>query len=383
MPELSIIIPVYNSEKYLEKCLESIRAQTFSDFEVICINDGSNDKSGEICDYYAAIDSRFVVFHQNNSGVFAARKKGIENATGKYIAFIDSDDYVDSDLYERMLSSVGSHDVLLCGLFFDKANKKIYPNLPFGSYASKDELKFFFSNMIITDEQQIGVDGHSPNKLFKTDIMKNVVLNINHNLYFREDNEMIFRYLLECKSIIISDICGYHYVYNANSITNTVHNDFMVNLTVYYESLMEVFSLSEYCDVLQSDFQLRMMKDIIDIPIKLGFNSEIRFIKYFCPFPETFEENKVILYGAGEIGKSYFRHLKKINALPFMWVDKNKYYNYEDFKISSVDEMLAVSFDYVVIAVKQQNLADSIRQELTQCGVPDEKILWKKPVEIY
>ena len=77
MPELSIIIPVYNSEKYLEKCLESIRTQTFNDFEVICVDDGSVDNSGIICDRYAAFDARFKVIHQNNSGAAVARKNGI------------------------------------------------------------------------------------------------------------------------------------------------------------------------------------------------------------------------------------------------------------------------------------------------------------------
>lgn len=95
--KISIIIPVYNVEKYLEECINSILVQTFTDFEVLLINDGSKDRSGEICDEFAVKDNRIKVFHQENAGVSAARNKGIENAKGEWINFIDSDDYVEKN----------------------------------------------------------------------------------------------------------------------------------------------------------------------------------------------------------------------------------------------------------------------------------------------
>lgn len=100
-PRVSVIIPVFNAEKYLRPCLDSVRDQTLKELEIICIDDGSTDSSGNICDEYAAHDERFVVIHQPNAGQSAARNKGIELARGKYIAFLDSDDWADLEMCEK------------------------------------------------------------------------------------------------------------------------------------------------------------------------------------------------------------------------------------------------------------------------------------------
>ena len=98
-PLISVIVPVYKAEKYLPQCIESILAQTFTDFELLLIDDGSPDRSGEICDEYVRKDHRIRVFHQQNRGVSAARNLGLEQAVGEYIAFVDSDDYVLPDYW--------------------------------------------------------------------------------------------------------------------------------------------------------------------------------------------------------------------------------------------------------------------------------------------
>ena len=117
MPELSIIVPVYKVEKYLPKCIDSIQTQTFSDFELILIDDGSPDRCGEICDEYAAKDSRIVVIHQNNAGVSAARNAGLDIAKGTYIGFVDSDDWIEPNMYQLLVAAAEGHraDVSICG----------------------------------------------------------------------------------------------------------------------------------------------------------------------------------------------------------------------------------------------------------------------------
>ena len=118
MPELSIIVPVYKVEKYLSKCIDSILAQTFTDFELILIDDGSPDRCGEICDEYAAKDSRIIVIHQQNKGVSTARNAGLKIAKGKYIGFVDSDDWIEQEMYEQMLQTVkhNSAEIVTCGM---------------------------------------------------------------------------------------------------------------------------------------------------------------------------------------------------------------------------------------------------------------------------
>lgn len=117
MPELSIIVPVYKVEQYLHKCLDSILSQTFTDFELILIDDGSPDRCGEICDEYAAKDDRIIVIHQKNRGVSAARNAGLDIARGEYIGFVDSDDWIEPEMYDSMLAATKEKkiDVVLCG----------------------------------------------------------------------------------------------------------------------------------------------------------------------------------------------------------------------------------------------------------------------------
>lgn len=110
MPEISIIVPVYNVEKYLERCVRSILAQTFTDFELLLINDGSTDRSGELCDVLAKEDDRIRVVHKENGGASSARNVGIELARGTYLAFVDSDDWIAPNMYHSLLKLIKDHD---------------------------------------------------------------------------------------------------------------------------------------------------------------------------------------------------------------------------------------------------------------------------------
>ena len=120
-PKISVIVPVYNVEQYLPRCIDSILDQTFTDFELLLIDDGSKDKSGEICDNYAKKDSRIRVFHKENGGVSSARNLGLYNAKGKYIAFIDADDWVENE-YLRIMYKHGEEecaDIISSDFFLD------------------------------------------------------------------------------------------------------------------------------------------------------------------------------------------------------------------------------------------------------------------------
>ena len=120
MPKISIIIPVYKVEKYLEKCLDSVLNQTFSDFELLLIDDGSPDRSGEICDAFAAKDSRVIVIHQENGGPSKARNTGIEAAKGDYIGFVDADDYPEPQMYETLYRNITEYQADISIIGFTK-----------------------------------------------------------------------------------------------------------------------------------------------------------------------------------------------------------------------------------------------------------------------
>lgn len=126
-PKISVIVPVYNAEKYLHRCIDSILNQTFPDFELLLIDDGSKDQSGEICDEYAKKDSRVKVFHKENGGVSSARNVGIDNAVGEYICFCDSDDWVEKTWLLSFFERMCDNDMLITSFNIYENEKKVEP----------------------------------------------------------------------------------------------------------------------------------------------------------------------------------------------------------------------------------------------------------------
>ena len=127
MPLFSIIVPVYNVEKYINKCIDSVLAQTFTDFELILVDDGSPDGCSAVCDDYAEKDSRIKVIHKQNEGLINARKSGLAIADGKYIGFVDGDDWIESDTYENFAEMIKKYepDIVLSDFYYDYGNKLI------------------------------------------------------------------------------------------------------------------------------------------------------------------------------------------------------------------------------------------------------------------
>lgn len=129
---VSIIIPVYNVEQYLPECLSSILCQTYKDIEIILVNDGSTDRSGELCRAAAESDNRVVLIEQKNAGLSAARNAGLDRASGEYIMFVDSDDYVSPYMVETMLKSIEDADMVMCRFCITDGDRKFENSVDFG-----------------------------------------------------------------------------------------------------------------------------------------------------------------------------------------------------------------------------------------------------------
>ncbi|GGK60410.1 MULTISPECIES: glycosyltransferase family 2 protein [Flavobacteriaceae] len=153
---LSVIVPVYNVQEYLHNCIDSIINQTFHHLEIILVNDGSTDTSPQICDAYAKKDARIKVIHQKNTGVSVARNKGIEVATGNYITFVDSDDWLESTMYETMYTAAllkQSADVVMCDFTNIKkdSKEKISTNIRTGFYTKQQIIKELYPTLLVTE----------------------------------------------------------------------------------------------------------------------------------------------------------------------------------------------------------------------------------------
>lgn len=202
--KISVIVPVYNAEKYLRRCVDSILAQTFTDFELLLVDDGSTDASGKICDEYASADARVRVFHKPNGGVSSARNLGLDNARGEWIAFADSDDYVDCNWLDCMVSPIDKDcDLSCCGFHLHNSTDVAVTNKGVGLKGSNADL--------VDKLSQIGMMGSLCNKLFRRSIIKEYALKLDGRFVFREDEEFFFRYLVLCRKCISTETPSYHY----------------------------------------------------------------------------------------------------------------------------------------------------------------------------
>lgn len=221
MPKVSIIIPVFNVENYLERCLKSVICQSFKDIEIIIINDGSTDKSFEICKKFAEFDKRIILINQENSGVSAARNTGINIATGKYLSFVDSDDFIAPDMIEFLLNNLEKNntDIATCGMYdcyiqnnnkIKKiCNKKKYKN-NHGIINSHEALQEIFINgkvsLFIYD------------KLYKRELFNN--LRFSENIIY-EDAEIMPKIITRANKIFYNFVPKYYYLRHENSITSS------------------------------------------------------------------------------------------------------------------------------------------------------------------
>ena len=217
MSLISVIVPIYNSEPYLEKCLSSIKNQTYSNIEIIMIDDGSVDCSSSICEKYLKDDQRFVYIRQDNAGVSAARNHGLRIAKGDYIGFCDSDDWLEPDMYEVLYNMIEKTDADVSVISFT-----------FNELIDSRDYKFQEKQLEVFDSERAIVEmchgakfqGHLCNKLIKRELLTDIFLREDIAIY--EDMLMMCTIFDRCKKVVFCDLPKYHYVIVPNSAMNSV-----------------------------------------------------------------------------------------------------------------------------------------------------------------
>ena len=275
---ISVIIPVYNAEKYIDRCIHSILYQTFTDFELILINDGSKDSSGTICEQYALKDSRIRLFNRTNHGVSATRQFGIEHCRGKYCIQIDSDDWIDIDFFEKLIRKAkGTNaDIVYCG-FIKEFVDKSYKVKMFTTDSSSDYL-----SAILTFRAW----GSVWNKLINMDLINNNNICFTEGVCMWEDLNFIAKCLLFTKKIAFCDSTYYHYTqYNNFSLCSTVSTYDMPSHTIAAIADLEKYIIAAQKSTSFS-FELAIAK--LFAKQKLLFDSRFRnIIKWINVFQES------------------------------------------------------------------------------------------------
>ena len=236
---ISIIIPVYNVEKYLEKCIQSILKQTYKNIQIILVDDGSTDNSGKICDEFKNKDNRIIVIHKKNGGLSEARNVGIENATGKYIAFVDSDDYVLKDMYETLYKNLIANDadISICKYQYIKEEEKV-------------DLKADTKDIVVMNNLQAmkelllnkNITNHTWNKLYKKEIFDNIKFPVGKKY---EDIDVMYLLFERSSKIVYQDTTKYIYINREESILHNKNpkliQDYITIVNNRYEYLLDKY----------------------------------------------------------------------------------------------------------------------------------------------
>lgn len=290
---ISIIVPVYNVEKYLDRCLESIVNQTYKNLEIVLVDDGSIDNSGEKCDEWLKKDNRIKVIHKQNGGVSSARNVGLEEASGKYITFIDSDDYVLENYIENLCTLIDNHTKVV-RIILD---------------SNFEELKVY-SQRFFDIFENTGKFNTACFQLIEKQLLMDYKIKFNEKAGFGEDLLFSIHTMIAAKTIKIANFDGYKIFYNADSITKKVDKDLMkkniYELSIVYNEIYNSFS-----EEIENFRTNKFFEEINGQLLKTSLNFSIAY-KEFCQLMSQIYQNlNHILFEKFDTNKQY----KTINKI--------------------------------------------------------------------
>lgn len=312
LPRISVIVPVYKAEQSLKQCVDSILAQTFTDFELILVDDGSPDNCPAICDQYKRTDSRVKVIHQENGGVSVARNTGIHHARGDCIVFVDSDDYIDSFYLDKLYKGYESGaDIAICGYYTVCHNG---PDLTYIDQTLPSEhigkIKDVFKNILENDLL------YSPcNKMFKTTVLRDKNILFDKNMALGEDLCFNIAYLYYCEKCFLCNVPLYYYVKANSTLSKSISLDYFNIQKHLYETIFH-FIQSKQIDYDLSEKIESLLRDTLgNLSIS---KTQSKYIIY-AKVKEIFRDRLIAKYlekkSTNNISKNLLCFLLKIKSI--------------------------------------------------------------------
>lgn len=379
--QLSVIVPIYNAEKYIEKCVESILKQNYLSIEIILVNDGSTDRSGIICERMAERDVHIRVIHTENRGVVKARFSGAKASCGKWITFVDPDDWIEEGAYKEIIEN--DCDIIVTGIcrYFD-ANHRLFemPYLEEGIYEKEKIVKEIIPIMLWNRKQGTwALDPSLCTKIFKRNTILPQLRSASEiGCHYGDDSIVIFPMMLNVERIkIVKEIYYNHRQRKTGQISPYINDkDFFQKLYSVYEYLKEQFMKTAYWNLMEDQLNcfyvnsVDLKKAYCDYPV-------FELSAYF-PIDQIIPQSRVVLYGAGKIGKKYWEQNSLYHFCDIIsWVDqKYESYQVENCIIESPSRIKEIDFDQIVIAVDNYYIAKEIVSYLKKLGVEETKMIW-------
>lgn len=377
---ISIIVPVYNIKDYIERCLYSICNQTYREIEIIVIDDGSTDESGQICDRHALKDSRIKVIHKHNEGLVVARKRGIQQASGEYIAYVDGDDWIEPNMIERLYKTLIENDVniVMCGRFEDTGDthKAVYHGVSEGRYGKQELINKVYPNMIVNGSFfEWGIFPGLWDKLFKREIIEEYQMSVDDRLTMGEDAACVYPALLNANSIYVLHECLYHYRQTTTSMVK--HNSDIElqrkRFNILYNSVKDSFEkYKEIYDLREQwlEYVLFLMVPRADVLYR-----GIENLSYLFPFPKVKKGSNIVIYGMGTYGQILYKYVKMTDFCNVLaCVDRNyKELSKQGLPVVSPAEISKINYDAIVVASSFAKIREAIYKDLC-IKYPKEKV---------
>lgn len=380
---LSVVVAVYNTEQYLRKCLTSIVEQNYQVDELILVDDGSTDSSGKICDEFLEKYDYIKVIHQQNKGQTAAQKAGMKQAGGYYISFIDSDDWVEKNYFEILMSKMLSvrADAVITDSFlldYEKSSKIWETSLRPGLY-SKEQIKeaivpSFVHNEIAAKDTILPF---IPGKIFIKDTLLKMSLSIDDKIKLGQDGATVFPYILKCSLIVVVTCLGYHYVQREGSVSQAPKYNYFEELKCLQDYLSESCKADNLAGKEKNQVNI-YIRDLLIIAVRGIYNLEMGRILCVPPYEMIDKGGRLVIYGAGNAGRSFVKQiLHSKYAAVAGWIDQNCRDKVYGIQVEEPQAVRTMNYDQILIAITEEHLAQTVRDNLIKMDVSDDKIIWK------
>lgn len=378
---VSVVVPVYGSEQFVAPCVQSILDQTYPHLEIILVDDGSPDKSGEICDSFARQDGRVRVIHQQNTGLVGARKAGVEIASGEYLSFVDGDDWISPCYLEYMheLMASTSADMVISGHVreFMGSIQPIPPRIDPGIY----DQDFIFGTILPQALYngtffQHGVSTYVWNKMFRRVSAAALVREIPGSIVMGEDAALTYPYLLSCKRLAVATVGEYFYRQRHGSIVKSVES---IDLEYQRLSTLAQFLKRQFAGAPGStglDEQLRQYFYSLILTRAGGVLFSPAGKDWFSPFPGLSAGSRVVVCSSGTFGQHLVAALRQVEGVEVVgWIDEDEVESRRlGLPVSSLEAVTSMVFDLILVASIDPEYADAVTIALRALGIDSSKI---------
>lgn len=386
-PLVSVIVPIYNTQGYLKRCIESILNQSYINMEIILVNDGSTDCSLSVCEEYAAKDSRIHIISQSNQGALVARRNGVKFCCGEYVMFVDSDDWIEPELLEIMVRVICECEcpIVCTNVYIDMEDRteEKRNGIPSGIYNTGEIAKDLF---YYKDTDDYGILPYNVAKLFSRDIIAEGINSVDGSIRQAEDRATLINIIFKDINICLTDDIFYHYCSREGSACRSVNPDYLVELTAFYKYVRNIFEQHKERDYLLRQlgkYILQEARDAVNANLGLTTIGNPIYKEPYRLDPSAFfsQKKKVILYGAGKVGADYQKQLVDCSNIELCgWVDKDyEKYQEKELDVQPVEYIRETEYDIILVAVWRQTVFNDIKKELADMGISEDTIIWGRP----